>query len=121
RWRDMATIRDGNRSVLLVVDVQNAVMSEAWDAPRVVDRVARAVERAREASVPVIWVLHSDDELAHGSPEWELVPGLVPSDGEPRIDKNVQSSFEDTPLEDELAKLGATHIALAGAATNWCI
>ncbi len=25
------------------------------------------------------------------------------------------------PLENELAKLGATHIVLAGASTNWCI
>jgi nicotinamidase-related amidase len=24
-------------------------------------------------------------------------------------------------LEEELAKLGATHLVLAGAATNWCI
>ena len=33
----------------------------------------------------------------------------------------LNSSFEQTSLEDELAKRGATHIALAGAATNWCI
>ena len=28
---------------------------------------------------------------------------------------------EQTTLDGELARLGATHIALAGAATNWCI
>jgi nicotinamidase-related amidase len=27
----------------------------------------------------------------------------------------------ETALEEQLARLGATHIALAGAATNWCI
>ena len=31
------------------------------------------------------------------------------------------SSFEQTALEAELARLGATHITLAGAASNWCI
>ena len=32
----MATVRSGNQAVLVVVDVQNGVMSDAWDAPRVV-------------------------------------------------------------------------------------
>jgi hypothetical protein len=32
----MATVREGNRGVLLVVDVQVGVMREAWDAPRVI-------------------------------------------------------------------------------------
>lgn len=31
------------------------------------------------------------------------------------------SSSEQTLLEQELAKFGVSHIALAGAATNWCI
>ena len=49
------------------------------------------------------------------------MPELVPADGEMRIHKGFNSSFERTTLEDVLAKLGATHIVLAGAATNWCI
>ena len=117
----MATVREGNKAVLMVVDVQVGVVREAWEAPRVVANVARAVERARAAGVPVVWVQHSSDELAHGSPAWQWVPELVPAPGEPLIHKRFNSSFEDTPLEAELASLGATHIALAGAATNWCI
>ena len=35
--------------------------------------------------------------------------------------QETQLRLEDTPLEDELARLGATHITLAGAASNWCI
>ena len=43
----MATVRDGNKAVLLVVDVQNGVMSDAWDARRVVaERLARRRSRA---------------------------------------------------------------------------
>lgn len=117
----MATVREGNKAVLLVVDAQAGVMADAWDAPRIVANVARAVERARAQRVPVIWVQHSDDELLHGSPQWQLAAGLTRAEGEPRIDKKFNSSFEQTTLEDALARLGATHIALAGAATNWCI
>ena len=117
----MATVRGGNKGVLIVVDVQVGVVGEAWEAPRVVGNVARAVERARAKSVPVIWVQHADDELALGSPAWQWVPELVPADGEPLIHEHFNSSFELTALEAELARLGANHIVLAGAATNWCI
>jgi hypothetical protein len=36
----MATVRDGGKSALVVVDVQVGVMREAWDAPRVIGNVA---------------------------------------------------------------------------------
>jgi len=114
-------VREGNKGVLLVVDVQVGVMAEAWDSERITKNVARAVERARAAGVPVVWVQHSDKELLYGSPQWQWVPELVPVEGETVIHKKFSSSFEQTELENELATLGATHIALAGAATNWCI
>lgn len=117
----MATVRSGNQPVLLIVDVQVGVMREAWDAARVVGNVARAVGRARESGVPVIWVRHTDDDLPEGSAQWQCVPELAPAAGEPCICKRCNSAFEATPLESELARLGATHIVLAGAATNWCI
>lgn len=117
----MATIREGNKPVLLIVDVQVGVMKDAWEAPRIIGNVARAVERARAQEVPVIWVQHSDQHLPNGSAGWQWVPELTPAPGEPRVHKYFNSAFEDTELEDELARLGATRIVLAGAATNWCI
>ena len=117
----MATVRTGNRSVLLVVDFQVDVVKDAWDAPRVTAGVARAVERARAQGVPVIWVQHEAEDMPRDSAGWQLVPELVPAAGEPRLFKKHSSSFEQTPLEQELADRGATHIVLAGAQTNWCI
>jgi len=117
----MATVRDGDKAVLLVIDVQVGVMKAAWDAPRVIRNVARAVERARGAGVPVVWVQHADDQLALGSPAWRWVPELVPAIGEALIPKQFNSSFEKTTLEEELARLGASRVVLAGAASNWCI
>jgi nicotinamidase-related amidase len=117
----MATIRDGNRTVLMIVDVQVGVMAQAWDAPRVIANVARAVQRAREAGTPVVWVQHHNHELPSGSAPWQWVPELQPAAGEVQVHKQYNSAFEQTRLEDELARLGATHIVLAGAASNWCI
>ena len=117
----MASIRSGNQAVLLVVDVQVGVMAQAWDAARVIGNVALAVERARGMSVPVLWVQHTNHELPTGSPAWQWVPELVPAPDETRRHKRYNSSFEATELQAVLAQLGATHIVLAGAATNWCI
>src|SRR5580765_480609 len=116
----MATVREGNTPVVVVVDVQVGVMKAAWEAQRVIGNVVRAVERARSEAVPVIWVQHSNHELPMGSVEWQWVPELVPAEGEALIHKRYNSSFEQTSLDAELARLGATHIVLAGAATKWC-
>jgi nicotinamidase-related amidase len=117
----MATVREGNQSVLLVVDVQVGVMQSAWEAGPVIHNVARVVDKARAAAVPVIWVQHGDHNLVPGSAEWAWVPELVAAPGEALIPKHFNSAFEQTALEDELARLGASHLVLAGAASNWCI
>ena len=100
----MATVREGNKGILLVVDMQVGVMKESWDASRIIKNVSRAVERARTRGVPVMWVQHSDRDLVYGSPEWHLVPELAPATGEPLIHKEFNSSFEQTALDEELRR-----------------
>jgi len=117
----MATIRDGNKAVLLVVDVQNGVMSDAWEAPRVVRNVARAVERAREQDVPVIWIQHASEELVEGTEVWQYVPELQRAESEPLIHKRFGDSFEDTTLESELAQRGVGRLVVTGAQTDACV
>jgi nicotinamidase-related amidase len=117
----MATIRKGDKKVLLVVDVQVGVMQESWDSQRIINNIFTAVENARAHGVPVVWVQHGHDEKDFESPEGQIVPELVPSPGEVRIFKHFNSSFEETSLEETLDRLGVAHIILAGAATNWCI
>jgi len=117
----MATVRAGKRSVLVVVDVQVDVVREAWERARVIGNVAAAVEQARAQGVPLVWVQHEADDMPRDSAGWQWVPELAPREGDVRIFKRFPSSFEDTSLETELARLGATRIVLAGAQTNWCI
>jgi nicotinamidase-related amidase len=117
----MSTVRPGNQSALVVVDVQVGVMADCWEASRVIEKVARSVERARAAGVPVIWVQHEGDEMPRDSSAWQLVPELVPATGDQRVYKRFPSSFEETGLEEYLAGLGVSHVVLAGAQTNWCI
>lgn len=117
----MTTLEGREKTALLVVDVQNAVVDGAWDRDGVVGRIAELVERARESDVPVVWVQHSDDELELGSDAWALVPELRPIAGEGRIEKLYGDSFEGTDLDDVLAARGVGRVIVAGAETDACI
>lgn len=117
----MATVREGYKTALVVVDVQVGVMENAWDSARIIQNINSVVAKARHQGIPVVWVQHADDELIYGNPEWQLAPELAPAEGDIHIYKGFNSSFEQTELEEKLAKLGITHLVLAGAATNWCV
>lgn len=108
-------------SALVVIDVQNAVVAHAHDRRGVIDRIAELVDRARRAERPVIWVRHSDDELAHGTHDWELVEELKPRDDEPMIDKNFGDAFEETRLREVLDERGVSRLYVCGAQTDFCI
>ncbi len=117
----MATTRKSDKTILLIVDMQAGVMTDVLDAERVTAKAALTVERARAQGAPVIWVQHENEEMPHGSPQWQLAEGLEAAEGERIIRKGYNSSFEETDLEEHLTEIGATHIVLAGASTNWCV
>lgn len=117
----MATIREGNKTTLLIVDMQVHVIDSAWKERIVIENTQHAVEKAREKDIPVIWIQHVNKKLIPGSPGWQIVRPLDPRHDEIRIEKHFNSAFEETALEETLAQLGIAHIVLAGAETNWCI
>ncbi|MBG0788588.1 MAG: isochorismatase family protein, partial [Anaerolineaceae bacterium] len=104
-----------------IVDMQVHVIDSAWKEKAVIENTRRAVEKARDSGVPVIWIQHVNRKLVPGSPGWQIVPPLNPLPNEIRIEKHFNSAFEETGLEDTLARLGITHIVLAGVLTNWCV
>lgn len=117
----MAIIREGDKTALLIVDMQVGVIVGAWKDDLIIENTRRAVEKAREQGIPVIWIQHTNHEMAPRSPAWQIVTGLTPLPEEIRINKHFNSSFEQTELEETLARLGIAHIVLAGGHTNWCI
>jgi nicotinamidase-related amidase len=117
----MTTLDNRPNSALLVVDVQNGVVDGAHERDSVVANIAGLVDQARAAGVPVVWVQHSDEEMADGSDAWRIVPELVPTDTEPVIQKHYGDSFEDTSLETVLAERGVGRLVVTGAETDACI
>lgn len=117
----MTTLADRDASALLVIDVQNQVVTGSHDRDGVVGRIAGLVERARTEGVPVVWVQHNSEEVQTGSEGWRIVPELVPAEGEPVVQKHWGDSFEDTDLEDQLASRRVGRVVVTGAQTDACV
>lgn len=117
----MSSIAGRDKSALLVIDVQNSVVADAYKRDEIVANINTAVSKARAAKVPVIWVQHSDEWMAIGSKDWEIVPELIPVAGEAKVGKLYRNSFEATNLEEELSKLAVGHLYITGAQTNNCV
>ena len=122
--KGVSRMRQEERTALLVIDVQNAVMAEAWDREGVVSRIVALIERAREARVPVIFVQHDEpefDDMRRGSEGWQFVPELPVRLDDIVIAKQYPDAFAATDLAETLEDLGAGHLVLAGAETDACI
>jgi len=117
----MTTLSDRPATALMVIDVQQGVVEEAYRRDEVVANINALVDRARSADVPVVWVQHSDQELEQGSDAWQYVPELVRSDAEPLVHKTHGDSFEGTDLEQVLAAAGIGHLVVTGAESDACI
>ncbi len=117
----MTTLANRPNTALLVVDVQNGVVAGAHQRDAVVANIDSLVEKARQDRIPVVWVQHSDEQLAIGSDDWQIVPELTPGDTEPRIEKCYGDSFEDTTLEAVLSDLGVGRLFVVGAQTDACV
>lgn len=117
----MTSLSNRPNTALLVIDVQNGVVGNAHDRDEVVANIGRLVDDARAQEIPVIWVQHSDEEMAIDSDGWQYVPELQRRDDEALVHKIYGDSFEDTTLESELAQRGVGRLFVTGAQTDACI
>jgi len=114
-------------AALVVIDVQyglDAPRLGARNNPDAEKRIADLLAAWREAGRPVIHVQHMSTE-----PQSQLRPGLpgnaikkeaLPIAGEPLFQKNVNSAFIGTGLEEYLRSQGIQSLVI-GLTTNHCI
>jgi len=117
----MTTLENRPNAALLVIDVQNGVVSGNHERDAVVANIEQIVERARQDQIPVVWVQDSGESRAVGSDSWKIVPELTPIDTEPHVDKRYGDSFEGTTLESILSGLRVGRLFVVGAQTDACI
>ncbi len=117
----MTTLENRPNTALVVIDVQNGIVGQAYDRDAIVANMGRVVEKARQAQVPVVWIQHNDGQTIRGSDGWQIIPELTPAGTDPLVHKNYGDAFEDTTLESVLADLGVGRLVVAGAQTDQCI
>ncbi len=116
-----------NHTALLVIDIQDSfkVNPARWASrsnPRFEENVTELIRTFREASLPVIWVLHNDSDpgFRPGDPEVRLMDFLDRREEEPLLVKNTRNAFTSTDLQSRLDALGVRKIVVSGISTEQC-
>lgn len=117
----MSTLSDRPNTALMVIDVQKGVVADTHLREAVIANISSLVDKAREEGVPIVWVQHSDEQLEKGSDAWQYAPELARQESEALVHKSFGDSFEDTGLEELLAKAGVGRLVVTGAQTDACI
>jgi nicotinamidase-related amidase len=117
----MTSLPNRPNAALLVIDVQNGVVANAYNRDGVIANINALIDKARNEDVPVVWIQHSDDELVDDSERWQFVPELVRLGPEALVHKHYGDSFEGTELDALLAERGVGRLVVTGAQTDACV
>jgi nicotinamidase-related amidase len=125
------------KTALLVMDIQDATIGRITDSQALLGSVHKAIEAARRADIPVIYVVVSFRKgLPEISPENKafsqiksnypseafenprVFPGLQVNEGEPVVIKKRVSAFAGSDLEIILRAGGIRQLVLTGISTS---
>ena len=113
---------DPARTAVLIMDFQNGIVnSVAQDPHSVVQKASQVLNTARQAGIPIIYVVHRGGRFEEPSPDAELHPGVAPAPGERVITKTKAGSFSTTALDVLLREMGRDTMVLMGVATSGCV
>ena len=113
---------DPDKSAVLIMDFQQRIISNVASEPEaVVQHAARALDGARAAGIPVLYVVHRGGPFAEYAPDVELHPGVTPADGERIITKTKPGPFSTTALDVNLREMGKDTLIIMGVATSGCV
>ena len=115
---------------LIVIDVQNEYFTGALqvtypDPATSLANIARAMDAATAAGVPVIVIQHDAPESAPifsvGSPGWQLHDVVAVRPHDVLLHKTLPGSFTGTGLEEWLRERGIDTLTVTGYMTNMCV
>ena len=113
---------DPDKSAVLIMDFQQRIINNVATEPEaVVQHAARALDGARAAGIPVLYVVHRGGPFAEYAPDVELHPGVTPADGERIITKTKPGPFSTTALDVNLREMGKDTLIIMGVATSGCV
>jgi nicotinamidase-related amidase len=113
-------------SALLVVDAQDSFKAlprwERRNNPDFERNLERLVASYRDAGLPVVFVLHTDEDagFSRTSPHFKVMDCVAPRDGEPVHVKTTRNAFTSTSLQRDLLLAGVRRIVVTGIQTEQC-
>lgn len=116
----MDELREGSKTALVIVNMQQGVMDHCVHPKKVVARVADLAARARDTGTPVYWVQDEREFERHSTP-WRLAAGLEAQDGEHRIFKAYRDAFTGTGLHASLIAQDVGHLVVCGAQSDYAL
>ncbi len=117
-----ATSIDAARTAVLIMDFQQRIIANVAAEPAaVVENAAKALAGARQAGIPVIYVVHRGGPFAEYAPDVELHEGVAPAPGELVITKVRPGPFSTTALDVTLREMGKDNLVIMGVATSGCV
>lgn len=115
-----------SESALLVIDAQDSFKARPyWEQrnnPDFERNVGALIQLYRNAGLPVIFFLHTDDDdvFSLDSPHFKLMDFIKRRDDEPLLVKNTRNCFTSTALGPLLLERGVRRIAISGIQTEQC-
>ncbi|AET67912.1 nicotinamidase-like amidase [Desulfosporosinus orientis DSM 765] len=114
-----------NNIVLLVVDVQSALINEhPYNEEKIIENIRELISTARDNKKEVLYVRHDDGkgtELEHGTDGWQIYSKIAPNENEFIFEKKYNSAFYKTGLKEYLGRKEIDTIILVGLQTEYCI
>ncbi|MFD5813969.1 isochorismatase family protein [Streptomyces sp. NPDC127038] len=106
-------------TALLIIDLQTALLSDAHEVEACLHKVAHLAERARCASMPVIYLRQRLPDVPAGL--IDVHPTVAPQLGDVVLDKDGADSFLDTGLGKLLDEQEVCRVIITGFATEYCV
>lgn len=113
---------DRDKTAVIIEDFQQRIVNNVASEPAaVVENAARTLAGARQAGVPVIYVVHRGGPFAEYAPDIELHEGVAPAEGELVLTKVRPGPFSTTALDVTLRDMGVDTLVVMGVATSGCV
>lgn len=119
-----------DKPVLLLIDIQQGIddfdQSEGKrNNPQAEQNMSKILQFWRKQELPLFHIKHNsthpDSRLVKGKPGNEIKDIVKPLTTEPVIEKEVNSAFIGTDLQERLKEIEATQLVIMGLTTEHCV
>ena len=113
-----------NNVALLVIDMQQALLSGAYRETEVVNVVNALSGNIRDADAPVFFIQHNHSSFApmmQGAAGWQIHASMERRSTDRLIEKEASDAFYGTDLEERLRALAVRELIITGLQTEFCV